>query len=127
MTIALVGSMSLSSCGKYEEGPGISLKSPTSRIATTWEVEKYIDADGTETAGDDNDPTITYTKDGEFTVTQGNTNYSGTWEFSGDVDLRTETTIFGFTTVSTVEILRLSSKELWTKDDDGDVIHFKVK
>ena len=35
----LVG-LQLASCGKYEEGPGFSLRSKTARLAGEWTIEK---------------------------------------------------------------------------------------
>jgi len=43
LLFALILALVLPSCGKYEEGPSISLRSKTSRIVNEWVVEKYYE------------------------------------------------------------------------------------
>ena len=40
------------SCGKYEEGPGISLRSKKARLANTWTITKTVTKDGDEDVWD---------------------------------------------------------------------------
>lgn len=123
LTIFLL-SVVLVACGKYEEGPGFSLKSKKSRLAGKWKIESAT-FNGT-------DVTASYTaflpnyvmefkKDGTYTATSGSFTDNGTWEFSGDVNLTTQSSTSG-STASTTEILRLKNKELKTKDVDGSDI-----
>lgn len=94
LAVAVAGT-SLTSCNKYEEGPGLSIRTAKQRITNTWEVEKYVDADGTETAGTADDATMTITKDGEFTVTDGSFSITGTWAFDDSKENITTTYSFG--------------------------------
>lgn len=127
LAVAVAGT-SLTSCNKYEEGPGFSVRSAKQRITNTWEVEKYVDADGTETAGTSSDPTMTITKDGEFTITSGSFNTSGTWAFDDSKENITTTYDFGGSSISsTSKIVRLTMTELWLEDEDGDRVHYREK
>lgn len=124
----LVSATTFTSCNKYEDGPGISLRSAESRVANTWEVEKYIDSDGTETAGDSNDPVYTMTKDGEITITDGSFTLDGEWSLrEDDTVLRNEFVFFGSASVVDYTILRLANNELWLEDADGDKTYLKEK
>lgn len=127
LAVGIAGT-SLTSCNKYEEGPGLSIRSAKQRITNTWEVEKYVDNDGTETAGTSSDPTMTITKDGEFSVTDGSFTISGTWAFDDAKENITTTYDFGGTSISsTSKIIRLSMTELWLEDEDGDQVHYREK
>ena len=103
-------SIFLSSCGKYDNGPKISLASKTSRIARSWQKESCSNCSVTE-----------YKKDG--TIFVDGSSWSGTkWEFSSDKkNLVITSTVLTITTTSTAEILRLTSKELWVKSTYGSV------
>ncbi len=127
LAVAVAGT-SLTSCNKYEEGPGLSIRTAKQRITNTWEVEKYVDADGTETAGTADDATMTITKDGEFTVTDGSFSITGTWAFDDSKENITTTYSFGGSNISsTSKIVRLSMTELWLEDEDGDQVHYREK
>ena len=103
-------SIFLSSCGKYDDGPKISLASKTSRITRSWQKESCSNCSVTE-----------YKKDG--TIFVDGSSWSGTkWEFSSDKkNLVITSTVLTITTTSTAEILRLTSKELWVKSTYGSV------
>lgn len=135
--VALFIAASFSSCGKYEEGPGISLLPKKSRLANEWKVDKYVYADGTTVTPDENNTSVmTIEKDGTFksvntyTVLGVSTTseYEGTWAFEGDVNLISTVsyTIAGITTLvsDTSEIVRLTKDELAFKDDDGDYSYY---
>lgn len=119
--IAAVFTMTFESCGKYEEGPGFSLKTKKGRLARAWKIDKYIDgATGTSVSPSGDDETITFNKDGNFTIASSGFSFSGTWEFSSDKeDLIVGFSFFGATDYDTTKIIRLTSKEFWTKDVDG--------
>lgn len=117
LTIFLL-SVVLVACGKYEEGPGFSLKSKKSRLAGKWKIEN-VTYNGTDVTASyqsflGTNAVMEYKKDGTYTFT-GNFSDSGTWEFSGDVNLVTTSNASG-STASTSEILRLKNKELKIKD-----------
>ncbi len=113
-----------SSCG-YEEGPKISLKSKNARLIGEWDV--------TQLAGQNLNNEIKvdmeFEKDGdlelnvEYTYTYyGQTysysyTYNGTWEWEdGKETLELE---WGGDTYE-YEVKRLTSKELWMDDEDGE-------
>jgi len=117
------------SCGKYEEGPGFSLMTKKARVAGVWKLEKYVSANGTVTNADaDDNTTFEFTKDGSviITSTDGGTSFTinGTWEFTKDKEyIKTTLVFFGQTSTDEVKILRLTNKEFWTVDEDGDETH----
>lgn len=114
-------SVVLVACGKYEEGPGFSLKSKKGRLAGKWKIEK-VTYNGTDVTASYQaflpNYVMEYKKDGTYTATSGSFTDNGTWEFSGDVNLTTKSNTAG-STASTSEILRLKNKELKMKDVDG--------
>lgn len=123
-TTAIVSLLAVSSCGKYEEGPGVSLLTKKARLTGVWDVKEYIS--GNTTTTDNSDDTFEVLKDGTYKVTSGSTSTEGTWEFTSDKEkIKTSFsyTVFGSTTTITSEstIIRLTNKELWMKDEDGDI------
>ncbi len=118
-----ITALGVSSCGKYEEGPGLSLLSKKARLAGEWDIKEFVDgADGSVTTDTSSD-TFTIDKDGTYTWTSGNTSYSGTWMFTSDKErIQTTITVFGTSITDDAIILRLTNKELWMKDpDSGDI------
>ena len=107
--------LNFASCGKYDDGPGFSLRSKTARLTGEWEVVRI---------GTQNFPSQGYSLEFEFekkgdfkyTYSYGTYSYSyaGDWEFSGDKE-DLELTFDG--TVEIFEIKRLTNKELWLEDD----------
>lgn len=117
------------SCGKYEEGPGFSLMTKKARVAGVWKLEKYVSANGTVTNAEaDDNTTFEFTKDGSviITSTDGGASFTinGTWEFTKDKEyIKTTLVFFGQSSIDEVKILRLTNKEFWTVDEDGDETH----
>ena len=115
----------LFSCGKYEEGPKISLASKKSRIVNTWKRTKYI-YNEIEQNISAYSVVIDIKKDNSYTFTMTGgmnpANTAGTWKFSSDKEslIRTET---NSTTPTTETILRLTSDELWVKEVKGSDIN----
>ena len=128
----------LLSCGKYEDGPGISLRSKSSRIAGSWTIDKKFENDIDVTSqwvGNGIDRTYEFTRDGSYskTTTYGSgtvSTDSGTWEFvNDDEDLKISYSNSGFTSVNTYKILRLTNSELWysiTDSTDTYETHLKA-
>lgn len=115
----------LSSCGKYEEGPKISLASKKGRLCREWTLEKYVDgATGVETPCTSSCGSTEYKKDGS--IYDNGVSVAGyTWQFSSNKE-KLEI-VWGSITYSET-ILRLTSKELWLKDvSSGDQSHYKAK
>ena len=138
----LAGSVSVAGCGKYEEGPSISLRTKKARVVGEWELEKILE-NGVDKTSDYRavvaSETIEFKKDETFTssVTYtsllggGTDSESGTQAFANDKEkFSTSTTENNVTTTTTVDILRLTNKEFWTKEvDGGDTYeyHYKTK
>ena len=74
--------IALSGC-KYEDGPGLSLRSKKSRIAATWEYKKVMYNSDDETALHIGD-TWEMKKDGNFTDLWDGYSDPGKWEFALD-------------------------------------------
>ncbi len=106
-----------SSCGKYSDGPKISLKSKTARICREW-----VDANCSSSCD-----VTELKKDGSIVV--NGTAWSGAkWAFSSDKKNLEMTYTFGsVSTTSSSEITRLTSKDLWLKDSGGTVTKNKAK
>ena len=138
----LVGSVSVTGCGKYEEGPSVSLRTKKARVVGTWEIEKVME-NGVDITTDIRaviaSESIEFKKDETFTASQtltslfggGTDSQSGTWAFASDKEkISTSTTENNVTTTTTVDILRLTNKEFWTKEVDGSdtyEYHYKAK
>ena len=110
--VALFGLM-IVSCGKYEEGPAVSLLTKKQRLTGDWTLESYS-SDGVDltsqmqaVVGSSFEWQIE--KDGHYHMT-GNINQSGTWELGEDKDDVRFTPDTG--SVDSYRILRLKNKEL---------------
>ena len=120
-------SLSLSSCGKYEDGPGFTLLTKQMRLTGVWDVKEYQDVDGTVYA-DTDDATTEFTKSGTCILKDGSFSYNGTWDFSSNKEnLRTQFDFGGVSQLTESKIIRLTNKELWLKDSDGDITRAEKK
>jgi len=104
-------------CKKYPEGPAMSLRTKTHRVAGSWKVENY------KVNGDDyttfvSDYTETYSKDGNYSYAWGNLAGTGTWRFENDKE---EIQLTGISNQSDYRliILKLEEKEFWYYYMDG--------
>ena len=104
------------SCNKYENGPGLSLRTKKARLANTWELTESIDGN-TDISEYTKGITLTIDKDGNFSfggkTPQGaQAEGEGTWEFSSD-----KTTLILTETGATIPdkwvITKLKNDELW--------------
>lgn len=119
----------LASCGKYEDGPAISLRSKEARLCNTWQVSSAMQ-NGADRTSDFNAAFAGYLldikKDETYTLSYspfslGQVNDAGRWEFTND---KMEVRFTNNDNESTqYRILRLKEKELWVTftDDDGNV------
>ena len=107
-------------CGKYEEGPGLSLRSKTARVANEWRVEYAIDfVDKVETTTDFKGETWVFTKEGAFMKKDGGvTDKTGTWEFMSDKE---SIAISIGSDIDKYTILRLKENEMWIKDHEEEI------
>ena len=112
---SLVGvtALSVSSCGKYEDGPNFSLLTKKSRVAGDWDVKSV----GSQLVGADYGLTMTFDKDGsmKYSYTGFNSaSYTGSWEFSSDKENLVISIDGG---IDTLEIKRLTNKEMWLDEN----------
>lgn len=127
--VLLIGTVLITACGKYEEGPGFSVLPKKMRITGEYTIDKYVDSDGTETESNDDNKYVVE-KDGTYKIVSTNSTIEGDWEFRNDKqDMYIKYTYdFGWGTVNvdeTMEIVRLTNKELWLEDkDSGDQVHY---
>ncbi len=112
------------SCKKYEEGPQISFISDVNRISQTWALVSETSSSTTTTYTVEESPqTSTFATDstGEatYTILGISTSLSFTWEFVNDTQLTMSYN--GLSGSTTMTIIKLSSKEMWLRENDGDV------
>ena len=124
--------VTFSSCGKYEEGPGISLRSKKSRVVNTWVIEKYL-VNGEDLTSQIllflGSYSMEYKKDGTFVMLIDGESEVGTWSFDSKKE-NLELMYDGSTSKDLSKILRLTNNEMWLVEDDGSdkyEIHFKSK
>lgn len=118
-------------CKKYEEGPSFTLLSKKSRLAGDWKIES-VTVNGTDYTSAYNTLVgssfvMSIKKDGTYTI-GGNFTDNGTWVFSSDKTQLISTSSSTGSTAQTVTILKLKSKELWTKEVENGTtteVHYK--
>ncbi|MCF8417153.1 MAG: hypothetical protein K9G40_12990 [Crocinitomicaceae bacterium] len=118
LTLAGVTAIGVSSCGKYEDGPGFSLLSKKSRVVGDWEVKSI----GADVYGTDYSVNMSFEKSGDLLVTssysyQGSSqsySYAGSWDFASDKE---QLSLIVDGSVQLFEIKRLTNKEMWLDDD----------
>jgi hypothetical protein len=119
--------VTMSSCKKYEDGPGMTVRTAKARVTGEWTMSKYLynGTDMTTTVMPSGTTMKTsIVKDGTWTSTwsDGTTSISsnGTWEF---VDKKTKlkmvTTGSADTDGDTSTISMLKSKEMHLQETDG--------
>ena len=120
-----VSSATLTSCGKYEEGPSLALSSKTARLTGSWKLTAQT-TNGVADALTGLDQTMVIYKDGTYSTAINysylgfnyTNNYAGTWAFSDD-KTQIITTVNGLTGSDAATIVRLAGKELKLKTVDG--------
>jgi hypothetical protein len=129
VSMALV---TFSSCGKYEEGPGFSLRSKKSRVVNTWVIEKYLE-NGVDLTSQVlpflGSYSVEYKKDETFEVLTDGMREIGKWSFDSKKE-NLEMMYDGSTSKDLSKIIRLTNDELWLVEDDGTdkyEIHYKSK
>ena len=126
LAAAVVTVLNFQSCGKYEDGPGFSLRSKTARLTGEWEVVRV---------GTTSYPYSGYSLEFEFeqsgdfsqTISEvgyGAYSYTGDWEFSSDKE-SLEIIIGG--DIEIFEIKRLTNDELWLEDNTNQEWRLEAK
>jgi len=112
-----------SSCGKYEDGPALSVIPKKSRVANIWKIEKVFVNDVDRTSLYEafiSTYKLELTKDEKLTETYTNTlgsvSENGTWELTNSNEDITFT-ISG--TKTTYKIMRLKMNEMWLERTDA--------
>ena len=122
--LALTSALS-TGCGKYEDGPDLSLRPRKERVANTWRVESATNG-GEDVTGSFDQYELQMLRDGAATLAAlyqiGDLSFefqtNGTWELvNKDEDLRLD--FENDAADETWEILRLKEKELWLREKDG--------
>ena len=113
LVLALL-SLTVVSCGKYEEGPGFSLISKKNRITNTWILSK-VEVNGLDETPSSSSYTMKITLKEDETVTAEYTVFTlpytitGTWAFNSD---KSALILTDNTGTSTNTIVRLTNKEM---------------
>ena len=122
LSIAVIISLAISSCGKYEDGPGFSLLTKTARMTNKWELKSV---DGIAVSGDEA-YSMDLKKGGDASLSFLGGSLDGSWEFSSDKeDLILD---FGFGN-NPSKIMRLTNKELWLENEleDNELSKFEAQ
>jgi hypothetical protein len=119
--IAISLSIALPSCQKYQDGPAISLRSRTERLANTWTVENYK-VNGTDLTSLVTNYTETFSKTGNYSYNWGNSNNTGNWNFQNN-DAEIKLNGNDDQTSRTCTILKLEENTLWYFYMDGNDRH----
>jgi hypothetical protein len=120
-----VSAIAVSSCGKYEEGPGFSLLSKKARITGEWTLNSMT-VNGQAQDLSNTTVTVNIKKDDTYTLTTSYTfggatftdTENGTWKFSDDKLMLITTDSSG--SVAEIEIIMLKSKEMKLRDVEGN-------
>ncbi|MDP1803292.1 MAG: hypothetical protein Q8L81_18160 [Bacteroidota bacterium] len=118
---ALISLITFDSCKKYPDGPTLSLRTKTGRVSNVWKVEKCT-KNGADITASKNDRTYEFRKDGVFIYTSGSKTEQGSWAFINKkewLDVKTSDPYKW-------EILRLKEKEMWVRENDGDVFEYHL-
>lgn len=122
--VAVTVMFGLSSCGKYEDGPGLSLRSKKARVEGEWKLSSQTYNGANEPLdADDKDDTYTFTKDGKVEIQDpGNTTITGDWVFDSKKENITITfTTLGFSFSQKVKILELRNNQMkWEYTEGND-------
>ena len=116
-TAVTVLAFNMQSCGKYDDGPGFSLRTKKARLVGDWEVVRI---DNQVFPQNGYSLEMEFEKDGDLKTTYSygtySYSYAGDWAFSSKKeDLLI--TIDGNAQI--FEIKRLTNKELWLEDDSN--------
>lgn len=117
MMVISIGT-TFSGCQKYSEGPMLSLRSRTERVANTWKVDNYK-VNGSDYTSLMGGYTETYSKDGNFSYAWGNLSGTGKWAFQNK-DAEIKISGINNTSSQTLFILKLEEKQFWYYYMDGN-------
>jgi hypothetical protein len=118
----LLATVLLFSCKKkYPDGPPISIRSPESRVANTWQTEKVLKNGSDVTADYTNiGYTEVYEKNGNYSYSSNTLSGSGKWMLENRNKEIKRNGVSGQPSVL-MTILRLKEKSFWYYYTDGGV------
>ena len=128
--------LALVNCGKYEEGPGISLLPKKTRLQQKWKPIQTVDAQtGIVNNLDDDGSYVEILKGGSMNYYNhallspwGIDAVSGTWELSEDkTQLITNYTFLTIDYPDTLTIIKLKINDLGLMDSNGDKTYYEYK
>ena len=122
LVLAAIMVLSIQSCSKYDEGPGLSFRSKKARLSGTWkQTKESVNGKDQPLDADDKDDEMIIKKDGSFEmIDPGKSTTTGTWSFQSDD--KVIKFVFGSGQVSFTQemnIIRLANKELILERMDG--------
>lgn len=137
IALVFVISATVTSCRKYEDGPSLSLRTKTKRVANEWKLDSYYQDDVNKT---DSLAVLnfseTFKNDGTYSRTYNVVNgdtvaLTGTWDFADKketlaitgVDSMFLSPAYGYVPVNALKILRLQNDELWYAVEKNGIRH----
>jgi hypothetical protein len=121
VAIVAISALTLTSCSKYEEGPGFTVRTAKARVSGDWKVTNFT-VNGTAYSSGIT-VTMTIEKSGSYTATYttslGATTETGTWAFNDDKTTISFTASTAGSVADTYTIVELKSKEMKLKQIDG--------
>ena len=108
----------IQSCKKYPEGPTISLRTRTERVANTWKVDNYK-INGSDFTSLVSSYYETYTKAGDYSYQWGIFDGTGKWAFQNN-DKEIKLNGVSSQESHTLIILKLEEKQFWYYYMDGN-------
>ena len=125
ITLTLISAIFLipatQSCQKYEEGPMVSLRSKTERVANTWAVDNYK-INGKDYTSLLTNYIETYSMKGAYNYTWGIIHGSGSWIFQKNFE-EIKVTNSDSSDYKVLSILKLEENSFWYSYTDGGDKH----
>lgn len=130
LTIVVATAMIFSSCGKYEEGPAVSLLTKKARITGSWTISETTiggvvqdDQGWVSTITMEKDGTGTYAFTGEYGGMTISTTSNLEWEFDDTkeslrIRVADEDGVFYDNDWEESEIIKLTNSECWLQDTE---------
>jgi hypothetical protein len=115
--LAALITIPLQSCKKYPEGPFISFRTRTARLAQTWKIES-AKRNGSDYTSSVSTYIETYTKGGSYSYSWYITGGTGTWAFQNS-DKEIFVSEVNARPSRTLTILRLETSSFWYYYMDG--------
>jgi len=125
--LAILLSLETQSCSKYKDGPLLSIRSRSERVANNWKVGEAID-NGKDVTADYTRYELSLTKGGSAALTAkykfGGADFdyttSGTWKFVSD-DQQISLDVDNKNASGIYDILKLQENNMWVKKIDNSV------